>query len=78
VKDAEALLKEKDASKDALQAKAESLARAAQKLGEIMYAQSQQQAEAATQQAASGGGSGGGGKHEEKVVDAEFTEVKKD
>src|SRR5512139_2530496 len=77
VKDAEALLKEKDAGKDALQAKAEALAKAAQKLGEAMYAQQQQQAEAASAGAA-GGGSGGGGKHEEKVVDAEFTEVKKD
>jgi molecular chaperone DnaK len=66
------LLKQKDAAKDALEAKAESLAKAAQKLGEIMYAQAQQQAEAAT--AAAAGGEPG--KKEEKVVDAEFTEVK--
>ncbi len=76
LKEAEELLKQKDAAKDALEAKAESLAKAAQKLGEIMYAQAQQHAQAA-------GGDGGGGvkvgdegKKEEKVVDAEFTEVK--
>jgi molecular chaperone DnaK len=81
VKDAEALLKEKDAAKDALEAKAEALGKAAQKLGEIMYAQAQKEAEAATAAAADGGGGSGagatsGGKQEEKVVDAEFTEVK--
>jgi len=82
VKDAEELLKQKDVSKDKLEAKAEELAKAAQKLGELMYAQAQ---------AASGGGAGGpgagaaggahggGGAHaDEKVVDAEFTEVKGD
>jgi molecular chaperone DnaK len=84
VKGAEELLKQKDAEKDKLTAKSEELAKAAQKLGEIMYAQAQ---------AASGGGAGheagaggpggdahaaGGGKSEEKVVDAEFTEVKSD
>ena len=74
VKEAEALLKEKDADKEALQAKAEALGKAAQKLGELMYAQAQQQADAAT--AAAAGGEDG--KKEEKVVDAEFTEVKKD
>jgi molecular chaperone DnaK len=75
LKDAEDLLKEKDASKEALEAKSEALAAAAQKLGEIMYAKAQ--AEAA------GGGAGGGGgqaeapkEGEEKVVDAEYTEVK--
>jgi molecular chaperone DnaK len=72
VKDAEELLKDKDAAKDALEANAEALGKAAQKLGEIMYAQAQQQAEAATAAAAGGDG----GKKEEKVVDAEFTEVK--
>jgi len=75
VKDAEELLKQKDAAKDALEAKAESLAKAAQKLGEIMYAQAQQHAEAA---AGDGGAKAASdeGKKEEKVVDAEFTEVK--
>jgi len=82
LKEAEDLLKEKDASKDALEAKAEALGKAAQKLGEIMYAQAQKEAEAATANAAgnpgggTAGGAGAGGKQEEKVVDAEFTEVK--
>jgi len=44
LKDAEDLLKEKDAAKDALEAKSEALAKAAQKLGEIMYAKAQQEA----------------------------------
>jgi molecular chaperone DnaK len=73
VKEAEELLKQKDASKDALEAKASALGAAAQKLGELMYAQAQQGAGAA------GGGeapSGDGGKRDEKVVDAEYTEVK--
>src|SRR4029078_11041971 len=42
LKDAEELLKQKDADKDALEAKGQALATAAQKLGEVMYAQSQQ------------------------------------
>jgi molecular chaperone DnaK len=73
LKEAEDLLKEKDAAKDALEAKSEALAKAAQKLGEIMYAKAQADA---------GGGAGGGGQTEapkdgeEKVVDAEYTEVK--
>ena len=82
LKEAEELLKDKDASKEAMEAKAEALGKAAQKLGEVMYAQAQKDAEAAS--AAAGGGDGAGqgaagsagGKHEEKVVDAEFTEVK--
>src|SRR5205823_9922685 len=41
LKDAEELLKDKDASKDALQAKSEALMTASQKLGEAMYAQAQ-------------------------------------
>ena len=79
VKDAEELLKQKDAGKDALEAKASELSAAAQKLGEMMYAQAQAAAEAA----GGGGGGGGGGwrrrwrrSSEEKVVDAEYTEVK--
>jgi len=72
VKDAEELLKQKDAAKDALEAKTEALAKSAQKLGEAMYAQAQAQAGAA------GAGEGGQGDKggEEKVVDAEYTEVK--
>jgi molecular chaperone DnaK len=76
VKDAEDLLKQKDAGKDALEAKSEALAKAAQKLGETMYAEAQAAAGAA---GASGGGGPGESKPkdgEEKVVDAEFTEVK--
>ncbi|TMG97339.1 MAG: molecular chaperone DnaK [Betaproteobacteria bacterium] len=75
LKEAEDLLKEKDAAKDALEAKSESLAKAAQKLGEIMYAKAQQDA--------AGGATGTGpdaahapNQGEEKVVDAEYTEVK--
>ncbi|HKU85320.1 MAG TPA: molecular chaperone DnaK [Casimicrobiaceae bacterium] len=76
LKEAEELLKDKDASKDALQAKSEALMTASQKLGEAMYAQ---------QQAQGGGAPGGGGAQpggdeekggDEKVVDAEYTEVK--
>src|SRR5438045_1905802 len=75
LKEAEDLLKEKDAAKDVLEAKSEALAKAAQKLGEIMYAKAQQEA--------GGGGAGTGpdaaqapNQGEEKVVDAEYTEVK--
>jgi molecular chaperone DnaK len=74
VKEAEELLKQKDAEKDALEATSESLAKASQKLGEIMYAQAQAAAGAA---ANGGGGAEGAAKEgEEKVVDAEYTEVK--
>jgi molecular chaperone DnaK len=68
VKEAEDLLKEKDVAKEALETKAEALGKAAQKLGEIMYADAQAKA-----QPAEGGGSDA--KKEEKVVDAEYTEV---
>jgi molecular chaperone DnaK len=75
LKDAEELLKDKDATKDALQAKSEALMTASQKLGEAMYAQQQAQAGAP-----GGGGQGDGGGEakggDEKVVDAEYTEVK--
>ncbi|MEO5764712.1 MAG: molecular chaperone DnaK [Casimicrobiaceae bacterium] len=82
VKEAEDLLKQADASKDALEAKSEALAKAAQKLGETMYADAQAAAGAAGP--GGDGGSGGGAKDggagakdgDEKVVDAEFTEVK--
>jgi len=78
VNEAEELLKQKDAAKEALEAKTEALAKSAQKLGEAMYAQAQ---------AAQGGGEAHahaeGGAHaeskgagDEKVVDAEYTEVK--
>jgi molecular chaperone DnaK len=71
VKEAEDLLKEKDAAKEVLEAKAEALGKAAQKLGEIMYAEAQAKA----QPAEGGGGGGGDARKEEKVVDAEYTEV---
>jgi molecular chaperone DnaK len=72
IKDAEESLKSED--KDAIDAKAQALAQAAQKLGEKMYADAQAQ-----QQAAGGGASGAqepSGKADDNVVDAEFTEVK--
>jgi molecular chaperone DnaK len=78
LKEAEELLKEKDASKDAMETKAQALMTASQKLGEAMYAQSQAEAQAAANPQSggdkSGAAAGEGG--EEKVVDAEFTEVK--
>ena len=77
LKEAEELLKDKDASKDAMEAKAQALMTASQKLGEAMYAQSQAEAQTAANPQGGGekaGGAGEGG--EEKVVDAEFTEVK--
>jgi len=73
VKDAEELLKQKDAAKEALEATTEALAKSAQKLGEAMYAQAQAAAGAA---GAGGEGAGAAKEGEEKVVDAEYTEVK--
>ncbi len=84
LKSAEELLKQKDASKEALEAKAEELGKAAQKLGEAMYAQQQGAAgggaggPGAGAAGAQGGAHAGGGAQDEKVVDAEFTEVKSD
>lgn len=69
VKDAEGVVKGDD--KAAIDAKAEALATAAQKLGEKMYA-----AEAAKAQAAQGGAQPEAKADEGDVVDAEFTEVK--
>jgi molecular chaperone DnaK len=76
--EADTVLKDKDASKQALEAKTEQLTTAAQKLGEAMYAQQQAQGGAPGGGGGpSGGGAGGGGRgDEEKVVDAEYTEVK--
>jgi len=79
VKEAEDVLKEKDASKDALESKSEALSKAAQKLGELMYAQAQ--AGAGGGEPGGAAGMGGGAQEapkdgEEKVVDAEYTEVK--
>jgi molecular chaperone DnaK len=77
VKEAEELLKQKDAAKDVLEAKAEELGKAAQKLGEAMYADAQAKAQATGGGAGAGGGDGDGAraKNDEKVVDAEYTEV---
>jgi len=76
--DAEALLKQPDASKEALDEKAQSLQAAAQKLGEAIYASSQPQGGATgdNASASSSGGGSAGASGDEKVVDAEFTEVK--
>ena len=94
LKEAEALLKDEAASKEAIDAKLESLSTVSQKLGEKMYAAAQ--AEQAAAGAAAGAGSGGGGGEsagaagsgggggggkpgdDAKVVDADFTEVKDD
>ncbi|MEO8564973.1 MAG: Hsp70 family protein, partial [Betaproteobacteria bacterium] len=77
LKDAEELLKNQQADKDALEAKTEALMTASQKLGEAMYAQSQAEAQAAGAAGGQGGdGSGSKQPEDEKVVDAEFTEVK--
>ena len=76
----EAALKEaeevvKTDNKDAIEAKAEALATAAQKLGEKMYAAEQAKAQAGEAGTASGAEAK---KDEGDVVDAEFTEVKED
>jgi len=70
VKEAEGVVKSDD--KEAIEAKAEALATAAQKLGEKMYA-----AEQAKSQGEAAGASATEAKQDEgDVVDAEFTEVK--
>ncbi|MDR1661097.1 MAG: molecular chaperone DnaK [Azoarcus sp.] len=80
IKEAEEAIKNDD--KERIEAKAQALATASQKLGEAMYAQQQQAAAGGAQSGdssgAGGGGNGnGGGKAAEAdVVDAEFTEVK--
>jgi molecular chaperone DnaK len=70
LKDAEGAMKSDD--KESIDAKAQALAQASQKLGEKMYAEAQQA------QNAQGGGDAKGSKpaDEGNVVDAEFTEVK--
>jgi molecular chaperone DnaK len=73
MKEAEDVVKGDD--KAAIDAKAEALATAAQKLGEKMYAAEQAKAQAGGTE---GGAqqSAGGAPHDDNVVDAEFTEVK--
>jgi molecular chaperone DnaK len=68
LKDAEAVVKSDD--KEAIEAKAEALATAAQKLGEKMYAAEQAKAQA------EGGAQPEAKADDADVVDAEFTEVK--
>src|SRR5207247_7948330 len=70
VRDAEEAMKSDD--KEKIDAKAQALSQAAQKLGEKMYAEAQQA------QGAQGGGDAKSSKpaDEANVVDAEFTEVK--
>jgi len=77
VKAAEEVLKQKDATKEQMEKQSEDLSKAAQKLGELMYAQAQSAADGAGGAGTSGAGGGGSAKNDEKVVDAEFTEVKK-
>jgi len=75
IKDAEAVLK--DGDKAAIEAKTEALAKASQKLGEKVYAETQGAAGAAGAGAAPGGAGGAEAKKDDgDVVDAEFTEVK--
>jgi molecular chaperone DnaK len=65
--------------KGRIEAKTEALAKAAQKLGERMYAEAQGAAagaEAGAQPGAQGAAAGESKKADENVVDAEFTEVK--
>ncbi|MCR4304261.1 MAG: molecular chaperone DnaK [Gallionella sp.] len=71
LKDAEGVVKGDD--KDAITAKAEALATAAQKLGEKMYAAEQAKSQAGGEP---GGAHAEPAKEEGDVVDAEFTEVK--
>jgi molecular chaperone DnaK len=75
IKEAEDVLK--DGDKAAIEAKTEALAKASQKLGEKVYAETQGAAGAAGAGEATGGNAGGEAKKDDgDVVDAEFTEVK--
>jgi len=73
-KEAEEVVKGDD--KDAITAKSEALATAAQKLGEKMYAAEQAKAQAGGQPSGEPDAQAGAKKDEGDVVDAEFTEVK--
>ncbi len=74
IKEAEEAIKGSD--KEAIEAKTQALATASQKLGEKIYAESQQQAGAAGAGAGPAGAGGEAKKDDADVVDAEFTEVK--
>ena len=73
IKDAEEALKSDD--KEKIDAAAQTLGQAAQKLGEKMYADAQA-AQAAQAGSAQGEAKKGSKEDDENVVDAEFTEVK--
>jgi molecular chaperone DnaK len=77
LKDAESVLKSENKSE--IDAKAQALAQASQKLGEKMYADAQAKQQTGAQQDAGAGGdakSSGEKNVEGEVVDAEYTEVK--
>src|SRR6185369_15849536 len=75
LKEAEGALKSED--KADIDAKAQALSQAAQKLGEKMYAESQKAASASQENPPGGEGKAGEAKKDDgNVVDAEFTEVK--
>jgi molecular chaperone DnaK len=75
IKEAEEAMKGND--KAEIEAKSQALAQASQKLGEKIYAETQQAAGAAGGAGASAGAAGGEAKKDDSdVVDAEFTEVK--
>ncbi|MEQ1596808.1 MAG: molecular chaperone DnaK [Casimicrobium sp.] len=81
LKEAEELLKDQNATKEALDAKLESLSTVSQKLGEKMYAaaQAEQAAAGAAAGGAGAGPAGGAGSSkpdDANVVDADFKEVK--
>jgi molecular chaperone DnaK len=74
LKDAEGALKSEN--KADIDAKAQALSQAAQKLGEKMYADAQAKAQAQEQPQQQGAGAGPAKSDDGNVVDAEFTEVK--
>jgi molecular chaperone DnaK len=74
IKDAEEAMKGND--KDTIDAKTQALMQASQKLGEKVYAETQQGAGGATGTEAPGGDTNRDAKNDGDVVDAEFTEVK--
>jgi len=74
LKDAEGVLKSED--KADIEAKAQALAQASQKLGEKMYAAEQAKQQAGGEQQQAAGGAEQAKKDDGNVVDAEFTEVK--
>ena len=71
------LLKQDDASKEALDEKAQSLQAAAQKLGEAIYAQARRRAAAGGRRRCGQAAARRRARGDEKVVDAEYTEVKR-